>query len=153
MWFRYRWNCPTITENLRVWKWHMAVAFHFSPSTSTSILWNFTLPIYWIATKLSATKDGFPCTSGASPVNQSRTTRIHNREPKYRSFSFIYDILNSFANTHLHIEIVMSTTVDQVVACLSVTQRAWVHSSVGTSFLGEVFSGFFLTCKTHVRKL
>ena len=24
---------------------------------------------------------------------------------------------------------------------------------VGTSFLGEVFSGFFLTCKINVRKL
>ena len=34
----------------------------------------------------------------------------------------------------------------------SVTQRARVRSPVGTSFLGEVFSGFFLTCKTNVRK-
>ena len=28
-----------------------------------------------------------------------------------------------------------------------------VRSPVGTSFLGEIFSGFFFTCKTNVRKL
>ena len=47
----------------------------------------------------------------------------------------------------------MSTAVEQVVACALVTQRTRVRSPVGTSFLGEVFSGFFLTCKTNVRKL
>ena len=47
----------------------------------------------------------------------------------------------------------MSTAVDQVVACAPVTQRAWVRSPVGTSFLGEVFSGVFLSCKTNVGKL
>ena len=46
-----------------------------------------------------------------------------------------------------------STAVEQVVACALVMQRAWVRSPVGTSFLGEVFSGVFLTCKTNVRKL
>ena len=46
-----------------------------------------------------------------------------------------------------------STAVDQVEACASVMQRAQVRFPVGTSFLGEVFSGFFLTCKTYVRKL
>ena len=46
-----------------------------------------------------------------------------------------------------------STSVGQAVACMSVTQRARVRSPVGTSFLGEIFSGFFLTCKTNVRKL
>ena len=46
-----------------------------------------------------------------------------------------------------------STAVAQVVACALVTQRARVRSPVGTGFLGEVFSGFFLTCKTNVRKL
>ena len=46
-----------------------------------------------------------------------------------------------------------STAVEQVVAYASVTQRARVRSPVGTDFLGEVFSGFFLTCKTNVRKL
>ena len=45
-----------------------------------------------------------------------------------------------------------STTVEQVVACALVTQRARVRSPVGTGFLGEVFSGFFLTCKTNVGK-
>ena len=43
--------------------------------------------------------------------------------------------------------------VEQVVACALVTQRARVRSPVGTGFLGEVFSGFFLTCKTNVGKL
>ena len=46
-----------------------------------------------------------------------------------------------------------STAVGQVVACAPVTQRARVRSPVGTSFLGEVFSGFFLTCKKNVGKL
>ena len=41
----------------------------------------------------------------------------------------------------------------QVVACAPVTKRARVQSPVGKSFLGEVFLGFFLTCKTNVRKL
>ena len=35
-----------------------------------------------------------------------------------------------------------STAVGQVVACAPVTQRARIRSLVGTSFLGEVFSGF-----------
>ena len=50
-------------------------------------------------------------------------------------------------------EIITSTAVEQVVACALVTQRARVRSPVGTSILGDVFSGFFLTCKTNVRKL
>ena len=43
-----------------------------------------------------------------------------------------------------------STAVELMVAC---AQRARVRSPVETSFLGEVFTGFFLTCKTNVRKL
>ena len=46
-----------------------------------------------------------------------------------------------------------STAVEQVVACALVTQRARVRSPVRTGFLGEVFLGFFLTCKTNVGKL
>ena len=46
-----------------------------------------------------------------------------------------------------------STAVEQVVACALVMQRAWVRSPFGTSFLGEVFLGFFHTCKMNVRKL
>ena len=46
------------------------------------------------------------------------------------------------------------TVVEQAAARASVTQRAWVRSPIETSFLGEVFfSGFFLTCRTNVRKL
>ena len=37
----------------------------------------------------------------------------------------------------------LSTSVEQVVACVLVTQRARVRSPVGTSFLGEVFRGFY----------
>ena len=33
--------------------------------------------------------------------------------------------------------------MEQAVAYVSVTQRAWNRSPVGTRFLGEVFSGFF----------
>ena len=36
-----------------------------------------------------------------------------------------------------------STAVGQAAAYASVTQRARVRSPVGTSFLGEVFSGVF----------
>ena len=50
-------------------------------------------------------------------------------------------------------ENIESTVVEQVVACALVMQRARVRFPVGTGFLGEVFSGFFLTCKTNVRKL
>ena len=47
----------------------------------------------------------------------------------------------------------MSTAVWQALACAPVTKRARVRSPVGTSFLGEIFSGFFLNYKTNVRKL
>ena len=50
-------------------------------------------------------------------------------------------------------KIKLSTAVEQVVACALVMQRARVRFLVGTSFLGEVLSGFFLTCKTNVRKI
>ena len=50
------------------------------------------------------------------------------------------------------ITIITSTAVGQLVVCAPVTQRARVRSPVGTSFLGEFFSGLFLTCKTNVRK-
>ena len=77
--------------------------------------WHFmkfnSLPIYRHPTLLSATKEGFgalsvwcfspsfPCTSGSAPVTQPETTWIHNRGPKYRTFSWINDILNSFADS------------------------------------------------------
>ena len=47
----------------------------------------------------------------------------------------------------------MSIDVGQVVACAPVTQRARVRSPAATTFLGEIFSGFFLTRKTTVGKL
>ena len=37
----------------------------------------------------------------------------------------------------------MFTTVEQVVACAPVTQRARVRTPVGTGFLGEVSFGVF----------
>ena len=60
------------------------------------------------------------------------------------------NILIYISSNFLGIE---STTVGQAVACAPVAQRARVRSPVGTSFLGEVFSEVFLTCKTNVRKL
>ena len=61
---------------------------------------------------------------------------------------------SSTANSGTKVAVLLgSTAVGQAEACVLVTQRAWVRSPVGTSFLGEVFSGFFLTCKTNVRKL
>ena len=47
----------------------------------------------------------------------------------------------------------VSIAVAKVVACALVTQRARVRSPIWTGFLDGVFSGFFLTCKTNVRKL
>ena len=47
----------------------------------------------------------------------------------------------------------MSTVVEHTVACAPISQRARVRSPVGTTFLGEVFSGFFLICNTNIRKL
>ena len=77
--------------------------------------------------------------------------------------SFIMASYQSFVNINLimkflieHKDFVSLCTVHRcgtVVACALVTQRARVLFPVGTSFLGEVFSGFFLTCKTNVRKL
>ena len=43
--------------------------------------------------------------------------------------------------------------VGQAAACMPVTQQARVRSPVETGFLGEVFSGFFLTCKTYQEAL
>ena len=48
---------------------------------------------------------------------------------------------------------IWSTAVAQAVACAPVALRTRVRSPVGTGFLSEVFSRFFLTCKTNVRKL
>ena len=41
----------------------------------------------------------------------------------------------------------LSTSMEQAVACTPDMQWARVQSLVGISFLGEVFSGFFLTCQ------
>ena len=83
---------------------HLALFFQY---------WHFmkfiTLPIYQLPTLLSPTKEGFkplltcsfsqsfPSTSGATPVTQPGTTRIHNRGPKYWTFSYNYDIINPSA--------------------------------------------------------
>ena len=45
-----------------------------------------------------------------------------------------------------------STAVGQAAACAPVTQRVRVRSPVGTGFLGEVFSGFFLLLKDKCRE-
>ena len=43
----------------------------------------------------------------------------------------------------------MTTAVEQAVTGASITEWPRVRSPVGTSFVGEVFWGFFLTCKTY----
>ena len=96
----------------------MTIAFHFF-----SQYWHFikciTLPIYRLPTLLQQQKEGFkailtwffspsfPCTSGAPPVTQSGTTLKDNRGPNYPIFACIYVILSSFADTSLHIEMVL----------------------------------------------
>ena len=87
--------------------------------------WHFmnfiTLPIYRLLTLLSATKWGFkelwtwcfspyfPCTSGTAPVTQPGTTVIHNRAPKYGTFScsLLMTFLIVLPTPSLHIEMVM----------------------------------------------
>ena len=68
-------------------------------------------------------------------------------------FEAVYVMNMISSRTRKPLPMFESTAVGQAVACVPVTQRAQVQSPVGTSFLGEVFSGFFLTCKTNVRKL
>ena len=71
-------------------------------------------------------------------------------------FMFLYFFSVPFWNTfyiHTDLTLILSTAGDQAVACAPVTQWPRVRSPVGTSFLGEVFSGFLLTCKTNVGKL
>ena len=46
----------------------------------------------------------------------------------------------------------MSTAVEKTVACARVMSRTRVRSPVGASFLGEVYSGFFFTCKTKCQE-
>ena len=83
---------------------------------------------------------------GTPAVGGERLTACATRPPyddQYCGKNIYPKILTSFD---------VSTAVEQVVACALVTQRARVRSPVGTSFLGDVFSGFFLTCKMNVRK-
>ena len=70
-------------------------------------------------------------------------------ESKFARFGFWFRC----SIEYLSLYFTVSTAVEQVVAFALVTQRARVRSPVGTGFLSEVFSGFFLTCKTNVRKL
>ena len=48
----------------------------------------------------------FSCISGAAPLTQPGATRIHNRGPKTRTFSCIYDFLIAFSTPCLHTEMV-----------------------------------------------
>ena len=56
-------------------------------------------------------------------------------------YYFISNIIHML-NSSVKSVIIESTAVGQAVACAPVTQRARVRSLFGTSFLGEVFSGF-----------
>ena len=61
----------------------------------------YRLPLYSHQQKryLKHYERGFSRHLFPSHVTQAGTTRIHNREPKYWTFSWIYDILNSFPGT------------------------------------------------------
>ena len=61
-------------------------------------------PAWWEATMLLLDHSGGP--------------RIHNREPKYRNFSRIYDILNSFADIRSALEFTMYCTCTPITMCV-----------------------------------
>ena len=63
-----------------------------------------------------------------------RTSFCHPRDPAFDSRLYPINISGRIG--------LESIAVGQEVACAPVTQRARVRSPVGTSFLGEVFSGF-----------
>ena len=104
------------------WKSQRLEMTHGNRLSPFSQYWHFmkfiTLHRYRLPTLLLEAKERFkalwtwccPCTSGAAPVTQPGTTRIHNSEPKYRTFSYIYDIVNSFADPNLHIEMITYCT-------------------------------------------
>ena len=150
--------CITLTaENLRVWKWHMTIAFHFF-----SQYWHFMkfiiLPLYQIPT-LFSTKEGFkalwmwcfspsfPCTSGAAPVTQRGTIQIHNRGPKYWTFPCIYDIsfLIFLQTPSLHIEMVTyGTSYNNHKTCQIAYVCVCVCVILGLCFRHNIKKGFFL---------
>jgi hypothetical protein len=75
---KFKWIAyHTIAENLRVWKLHMAIVFHFF-----SQHWHFmkfiTLPAYRLPTLLSATKVGstYLCDNGFSSLTKKQSTEI-----------------------------------------------------------------------------
>ena len=72
---------------------------------------------------------------------------------RVNAFNYLGYKLSFIEELDIPEKIIKSTAVEQVVACALVTQRARVQSPVRTGFLGEVFLGFFLICKTNVRKL
>jgi hypothetical protein len=115
---KFKWIAyHTVAENLRIWKLHMAIFFHFF-----SQYWHFikfiTLPAYRLPTLVSATKEGFkalwpwcfspsfPCTSGAAPVTQPGTTRIHNGGPSFHVFMTSLIVLQTPSLGYLHIVMV-----------------------------------------------
>ena len=81
--------------------------------------------------------------------SSSHTTQLHSTNS--HTYSHLnFNLLEYKIQKHVpHV----STAVGQAAARVPFTQRALVRTPVGTSFLGEVFSGFFLTYKTNVGKL
>ena len=97
-----------------------------------------------------------------SPQNRQNNFASMRRQPNCNSSLTRCRLLDTtrpryMKNATYHLNRVLtnpkSTAVGQVVACALVTQRARVRCPVGTSFMVEVFSGFFFTCKTNVGKL
>ena len=76
---------------------------------------------------------------------------IFTIQPRYLLHHFsVFRNINSINN--YKIWRLYQSEVHHCGAGAPVTHRARVRSPVGTSFLGELFSEFFLTCQTNVRK-
>ena len=124
----------TIAENLRVWKWHTAIVFHFF-----SQYWHFmkfpTLPIYRLPTLLSTKNEefkalwtkcfspSFPCTSCAAPVTQPVNTRIYNRGQNTKPFHVFMTNLIGLPIPNLYTE--------KVTYCKSSIECAKLHIIIG----------------------
>ena len=87
-------------------------------------------------------------------IQALRENKLQHLKLRYKYKALLINQIYILHYITLHHTIIItiheSTAVGQSAACAPVTQRARVRSPVGTSFMGEVFTGFFLTCKTNV---
>ena len=83
-------------------------------------------------------------------TNNTQSCHLNSQKAMTNYFLFLLKKKQTFPVSCVYYSVTLGA-VGQAVACAPVTQRARIRSPVGTSFLGEVFSGFFLTYKTNVR--